>query len=503
MDGDIKAYFDAIYVASSKSFVYGENKATGLDVDEGVKQGDAMSAFYFCVLMDIVAYELHALHPDAQLFFYMDDMSIACNPEKVSIVSQDAVLLLLEYGFRPNVAKSSCIHKDNIDLQCALPQNSCDDKFNVLGANISSNYDRFNDTVVDKIHTFFKNLLDAEGLHPQLVWTILRLCGSPKLIYYSSTTPPDQTTRVLDYWDYCIGHCVERIVGGAMVFNKAMLHDKLGGGIPNYKDNTNSLYEVSKTAALTQNTSSSKITLGSLTDRLLTDTQSSADVRSQHDAQYLFYGGSSTMRLSESHFVTALCIRMRQLPRHYDVSPTTCACGQLIATSSNAIDHALKCDRFTYITHGMRHNILRDAFCTLTRTYGVTTTVEPRCFLYTSGRDERPDAIFHLPKTIVTDFTIVSPKDDVGAAASKAADNKITTHAAAVERLSMTFIPAACESYGHVDEKFHVLIKEIGKQLPNHLQWSFAREALHVVSSALAKGRALAIISMAIGVRNV
>ena len=67
----------------------------------------------------------------------------------------------------------------------------------------------------------------------------------------------------------------------------------------------------------------------------------------------------------------------------------------------------------------------------------------------------------------------------------------------------MTFIPAACESYGHVDEKFHTLIKEIGKQLPKHLQWSFGQEALHVVSSALAKGRALAIISMATGVRKV
>ena len=213
-----------------------------------------------------------------------------------------------------------------------------------------------------------------------------------------------------NHWEKCVTYVTNKVFG--MTFNAQMLHDRLGGGMPDYKKG-DQLYQVSQTMALTNGNKQKALSLGSMTERLITDTQSSADVRSQHDAQYLFYGGSSTMRLSESHFATALSIRMRQLPRHYDVSPTTCACGHLVATDSNAIDHALKCDRFTHITHGMRHNILRDAFCTLTRTYGITTTVEPRCFLYNSGRDERPDAIFHLPKTIVTDFTIVTPKPDV------------------------------------------------------------------------------------------
>ncbi len=61
------------------------------------------------------------------------------------------------------------------------------------------------------------------------------------------------------------------------------------------------------------------------------------------------------------------------------------------------------------------------------------------------------------------------------------------------------------ESHGILDEGCDDLMRSIAKQLAPYLQHSFENDFLYVVSTALAKGRALAIMSAyksALGVNN-
>ena len=73
--------------------------------------------------------------------------------------------------------------------------------------------------------------------------------------------------------------------------------------------------------------------------------------------------------------------------------------------------------------------------------FGIWTTVEPRGFSYASGLRQRPDIIFHTPKPITTDVTVVNTSGDVGLAAADAAKLKIAIHAPRADHCANIQLP--------------------------------------------------------------
>lgn len=264
--------------------------------------------------------------------------------------------------------------------------------------------------------------------------------------------------------------------------------DRLGAGMIPYTERREALYTASKMAALNDTAKPAVELLNST---------SNFPLRGQHDSPWMFYKNDE-LYLTHAEFRVALCIRLRVLPKDttlYIGTPRMCRCGELCTTQPELIEHAMACHKFSDVSPTMRHTMVVDALCDVARRHGITVSKEPRCFTYSSEAIRRPDIIFHTPKRIVTDVTIVGQGIEVGVEASRAADEKNKIHKAAVEKANMLFYPFAMEQYGHMDKAANSMLEAIASQLPRHFHYSFVRDARHAVGTALAKARVLTLMS--------
>ena len=140
-------------------------------------------------------------------------------------------------------------------------------------------------------------------------------------------------------------------------------------------------------------------------------------------------------------------------------------------------------------THTRRHNMLRDEICRICMSFGISAVKEPTCYQYEVGR-KRPDILFLTHRILVTDVTIVKPRDEPGEAAKAADEEKRKQHRSAVESKQHVFIPGACEAYGLIGEGLVKLVKELAKDLPLSSQFVFKRTMMSAISTALARSRA-------------
>ena len=136
------------------------------------------------------------------------------------------------------------------------------------------------------------------------------------------------------------------------------------------------------------------------------------------------------------------------------------------------------------------------------RTYGITTTQEPRFYTYEDGNLNRPDVTFHTRVPIATDVTIVKSQYEVGVAAGNAAAEKVKKHEQAVKRMGHRFIPFAMEIYGHLDKGCEELFDTLSMELTPFTRGVFKRDMRHAVSVALARGKAQAVQSAIAVQRN-
>ena len=171
---------------------------------------------------------------------------------------------------------------------------------------------------------------------------------------------------------------------------------------------------------------------------------------------------------------------------------TKCHCGKVINTPAEQIDHTLKCDRFTRVSHYTRHNMVRDEFGRVCNLYGLAVTKEPNFYGYIDGK-KRPDMSIHASQTVATDFTIVTPHDDPGHASKQADAEKKAAHTNATKALGHAFISAAAESYGLIGEEFTKLINHLTSELAPQFQWGFREQMTQGIATALARGRASAV----------
>jgi len=496
----MRSYFNAIYEPSSTLVLFGpDGKHAEIASEEGIRQGDAASALLFCKLMDVACQRLKSIIPEADVWCYMDDLTISCPPEQAIRATQVAIQEVGELGFKINVSKSaitstapSAFTRLTLEARAArlgIQIPTLDIPFRMLGAVLNDAYGDFAEEK-NRVTTAFFEKVCAYSLHPQLIWTILRLCGAPKFIYLGSTTPTLHSLPILRHFDTMLKSTAERVIDAQI--SEPFLYHRLGAGFPCYARSAEALYNASKTMALTQSPKGVEVEL------VLDDLPHTADLRSQFHAPFIFF--SAATRYSEMthvHFRFAMCIHLRTLPRRIaqTSTPVKCDCGLNVTSSETLIEHALKCDKFGRYNRTHRHNLVRDTIAAIARSYGISTTIEPRFYNYETGRC-RPDITFHvMPKAIATDVSIVYPEIEAGVAANRAAKAKIELHKRAVEAMEHSFIPFIMETYGYAHESCTQLAKALMAHIPRHRHAAFRFDMEHAASNALAIARANTIMT--------
>jgi hypothetical protein len=502
---EMRMYFNTMYVPEAHLCVYGPNGRTHIVRSvEGVRQGDAASALLFCKVMDRACVAIKQEFRRAEVWCYMDDLTVACEASEVSRIAQFAHDTFAEIGLRVNLDKSAVTARSERDrLVAAGSQDAAaaaapaprlavvepSEPFVMLGACINEAAGRYNGDKRAGVDAFFDKLFRCD-LHPQLRWTILRLCGAPRLSYAAATMLPTTTEVLVKHFERRLSEAANTIIGAQI--ESVFLHDVAGAGFPDYVAGAPRLYEESKSMALTGG-SGVKVELAT---NLFPE---AADLRSQRDAPYLFFTSDRFARMTPAIFQLATAIRLRTLPAHVqrELLPLTCNCGHRMESPCGVIDHAFRCHHLSNVTFTHRHDAVKLAIAAVVRSYGVAVSVEPKNYVYSSGKEERPDLLIHLPVKITTDVTIVNTEEaSVGAAARAAASAKEKKHGDAVARMGHQFIPFAMEVHGFRDVSCFQFASAISKQLPAYQQRSFHFDLVHAVSRALAVMRAETILGI-------
>jgi hypothetical protein len=260
----------------------------------------------------------------------MDDLTITTEPASAAAVFDAAKRALAKWGLHVNEDKSAIISKSAELPICGIRRGDVDEQFIILGANITQAYTTFNSETTTKFNRFFDKL-DESDIHPQLKWTILRMCGAPKLIYYASTTPPQFSQSTLQQFDSRMIQSAERIAAPGI--DRSILHHIHGGGIPQYAANGQTLYQASKLMSV-DGVHADKVPLISHSDH--SDPVVQAHLDANYHQLFLFYARESYYTfISPCEFRMALCTRLMTLPREVIDFPWRCRCGELCTHSKS------------------------------------------------------------------------------------------------------------------------------------------------------------------------
>jgi hypothetical protein len=351
---------------------------------------------------------------------------------------------LTQIGLKVNGEKSRILC-DSV-TSFALPRVDHTNEFVILGANVATSANacrQFESRLILKQEKYF-HLLSTLRLHPQIMFTLLRICGAPRIQYHCSVTDPANSHMLTLEFDKTTRRLAEWLVdpSGETKLTIDQLHSTQGLGLPNYSLLRHELYGLSKAMALTDDPAAPVV--------VLTHSQPSSTLLSaQTDSQWLFY--DPRLALTPAQFSAALAIRLNVLPKHIRLTGSKCNCGfHYDDDATRTIEHVLKCDMATPITHTVRHNMVRDAFIDSCRAYGITTTKEPACFAYQNGQKQRPDALLHTsPNGLTTDFTLIASD----ASLEDAEKEKTKRHASASAAHQCIFTPFCMHTRGTIGNK--------------------------------------------------
>ena len=507
-------YFITMYHPVSNMYSFGPDGCFAVvAAAEGVRQGDALSSFYFCLVMekatDAIVAEF-ASRPEVGLTIecYMDDSTTCCNAAYIAEVTRCAIEKMQDNGFVINTDKSSVICKAGIDFGAdaprLIPVSAPTVEFKVLGGIVNDVYDKLSVVLRDRIARFFDSL-DQLKVHPEMKHTIMHYCGFPKLIYFASTTPPDHSRCILDFFDRRCKESFARLIDAdPTTIDPVLLHAVEGAGIPDYTTHAQALYVNSRTTAISAAKFCPRV-------ELTNSTSLTSHVEAEHDSKWLrFIHPTMHQQLPPLHYSVALAMRVLKIPRH--VNPPgrvrRCNCGEIGNNEREIIAHALRCKYMSHIEAGYRHTILKSALEGVARAYGISCSNEPGFYVYqevrrTPGADnsdiyiakQRPDCTFHLgtQAAIAIDVTIVTPGDDIGTAAARAAEEKRKTHTTAVNAAGHEFIPFAVETTGHMDSQCFVLFNRLANAVAPVHRYAIRRDLIGATSTAIAEYRATAI----------
>lgn len=489
-DVTLRQFFRVIYGTKSRLAAFGPDDFRYIDINNGIKQGDATSAYIFCHTIDSVIMKIasRANLPIQDMYAYMDDLTIITTPEKVNELINIVNSEFNAVGMEVNMQKSAVLSEAPIP-SCPIKRVDKSQSFNLLGANISDNFNLHVKEKFDQTNKYF-DLLQQVPLHPHILFVLLRICASPKITYYLSVTPPEHTIGLVEMFQQRLITITSRIVDptGHTIIEPSVAMHANGCGFPDLKKHVNDIFCSTRVMAIT----------GGDTARLALVNKDyiSSHLAHQTDSQWLLFAPEKFRSLTPAQFATALSIRLNAVPPHLDIN-ARCQCGTYLS-QSNQYEHVLRCDESTSHTHASRHNRIRDAIAATCRAYGITVQVEPKLYSYADGRRHRPDIVFYTDATtLVTDITIVSPElhNNPGLAAQAADSVKNEEHCKATSKLGHRFIPAAMEAFGHIGKGFIHLVEQLSNSVLPSLKSIFVKDIIHTVTTVAAAARADAVHS--------
>ena len=384
-------------------------------------------------------------------------------------------------------------------LDGALPFQIADDSesFVVLGANMTSQYREYNDKVLQRAMKFF-DLLERIKLNLSTTLTLARLSGFPKLIFYASVTPPQHARDTIVAFQNRLIRFYRTYTGIDIPDN--MLHERHGAGIPDYATCHDALFEKSRNLAFGY-TAQLEVELVTCTVSLEKPVLT-AHLLAQHAAEWMFATtgtSTGTENLSDDEFRICFALRCQTLPKHIiDKLPTwTCECGNTGKSIFEVTQHALACQS-TRVSYTTRHNAVRNILARAVNEFGLTATKEPTFYTYTNGH-RRPDlTVYGGGATQVTTDVIICAQDRTFVGAQAAANEKIkrNIHHDAVSRHGHSFVPFCLETHGHRSQSVYKWIQEVSAHLPRFAALPFERRVKYLVSTTLAKNRAMIMNSL-------
>ena len=492
-DCTLQQYYNLVYGNNSYIAIYGKNTEPHLhEMTDGVKQGDATSSFLFCAALDIAlnntqrTFDIMGI--SAKIYAYMDDITITTETAQADKAVKATICSLTNIGMKVNEDKSKILSKMEGNYTLPTVHHHDDEPFVVLGSNLNQSQTsrtKFEDLAIQKQERFF-DILEKANLHPQIEFTLLRICGCPRIQYLCETTEPEDTARIANFFDSKIGQRISWLIDpdGQTQLNTEQLYTTTGLGLPNYTFNRHKLFTVFQKFALQNEIQTPRVSL-------YNDTTISTTRRdSQIDAQWLFFEARN--HLTPAQFTTALAIRIGTLPSFLHITGNKCNCGYVYSDPDSTTSHILRCDMATPITHTIRHNRVRDGIATTLRSYGLTTTTEPRCFTYDSGKSQRPDIMVHTqPCATVTDVSLVDEEVNL----KTIEDEKIKIHQKTINKQNGLFIPLVMHTRGTIGLKGEQFIRMTCKAVLPVFQKALHRELHHCIAIEAAKGRADAVMA--------
>ena len=512
IDDDLVTYFYTVYSVASDLVMFGPDyKVHIIESDEGLRQGDSPSAYLFCLVMRRVRDAILLKYPkqefDIDIFSYMDDKTIAVPPEIAHEVAAMAIKSFEENGFTVNVEKSSMICRYDIPLPqdavaSGIPVADNTKDFKMLGVNITDNFDDHNREMIEKIDRFF-DAIDKLKVHPEIIHILLHFCGKPRLLYYCQTTPPKFGLEVVQHFDNKIKNSFAKLIGikDINIIPNDTLHSVYGANIPDYVSNYNDIY--TNTYNNVMNNAGVFVPQVKLTS-ISKDNFTSPECA--HDRQWTHYLTPTRVdQLSPAHYQVALASRCGLLPDWVieKMGETVrCPCGEFVRTRTQLAHHLHSCTQLSSLSFTHRHTAVKDSICKTLNRYGILTTNEPGYYSFPE-KNLRPDFTVRLQMNnhLATDVTIRLPSsnkvDDIGQAASKAAQDKIEKYSKGVGEFGHEFIPLAMETTGHLDGKCFLFLKRCLTEIKFQEKLKFKHDFLGTISLALAQFRAQIILDVA------
>jgi len=392
-----------------------------------------------------------------------------------------------------------------------------DGHFKILGANVTNDFVEFNRQQMRRNDKFFE-ILRRIDVHPHLAYTLLRLCGSPRISYYCSVTPPQHAAQVVREFQRQLTERARQIF--QFQLTDAMLYLSEALGLPDYITNSAELYEYSQLHTFNQE--QAKIANKPLLvhdlkskDFQLTEGQR-RHFQAQGSARWLVAASPlGKFPLCELSFQRAVAARCGTLTDRdaAAVLPFTCGCGQMFNTTASVVDHIFYCAHASGFTFASRHQVLKTEIAQVLRSAGIGVHVEPNFFTYQNHRPNdhhhRPDLVAYsisagsfndavdpltanmddLRSGVVTDFCVCMQDGLPGDHAKKMERVKIQLHKEAVERDGYVFIPYVVEAHGTEAEGVVDFIRAVARFVPHYMQNRLKYSLSFITSVALAHAR--------------
>jgi hypothetical protein len=500
-----------VYYHESEMVVLGPNGCERITMKEGFRQGDPVSSLFYCMGLDHIIREIvkEANKEDipiriSDILAFMDDTNYVLDSAEDAIrLAEIASRVFMKYGIEINMQseKSSILapRNDPIWTTEAIQQRSLtlglsfgygQVPFPVLGADISDVPENYLKKYKQKTEIFFNILRDVD-VHPSILFTIVRICGNPRLSYLCSVMPDSHELR-----DICTlfdNRCFEflnspALLNGALRQEDPMIYDSSGAGFVSYVAKRAELYEHSR-----MRIHQSSNTVRKPAVALVSNHQKSVTTSASARSDWLFFKGADE-EMSPGEYVTSLAIRLQVLPEKLEL-PRQCNCGYQMDVPAEVINHALLCSWATRFSFNARHECVTHHVMATAKSYGIDCTHEPTFYTYYGGEKKRPDVTFWIANPLAIDVTIVFPEMEANVRATKAAKEKIDKHADAVRQCGHRFSPFALEIFGTVNETCFDTIEVLSRELSPLHRRDFKSDMLHSISLGLAKARGNAVRS--------